>query len=86
MSTLFFAGDKGRFSSGFDISVFEEIHRTGNFEIISLCHFVLENKTEFGLFFVWAGNISLLPNVSADLVVNRIEGLDTILNIQGSVN
>ncbi|CAM8923465.1 unnamed protein product [Rhodiola kirilowii] len=47
VKAIVLTGKGGRFSSGFDISVFQTIHRTGN--------------------------ISLLPNVSVDLVVNRIE-------------
>ncbi|GMH23810.1 hypothetical protein Nepgr_025653 [Nepenthes gracilis] len=40
-------GEGGRFSGGFDINVFEKVHKTGD--------------------------ISLLPDVSVDLLVNRIE-------------
>lgn len=47
VKAIVLTGDNGKFSGGFDINVFAEIHKTGN--------------------------VSLLPDVSVDLVVNTIE-------------
>ncbi|THG10990.1 hypothetical protein TEA_024353 [Camellia sinensis var. sinensis] len=54
VKAIVLTGNAGKFSGGFDINVFQNVHKTGN--------------------------ISILPDVSIDLVVNTIEGPYNILN------
>lgn len=78
---LVIEGNGGRFSGGFDINVFQKVHGAGMRLLFSLvveysviyirfCYFVF-TTVPCGL----AGDVSLMPDVSVELVVNLIEGL-----------
>lgn len=75
------AGHSGRFSGGFDINVFEKVHKTGRITfILSLCSSLLCPLNLFLKIGIWmvTDNVSLLPDVSVDLVMNIMEGKRTV--------
>ena len=76
MKLLFILGENGKFSGGFDINVFEKVHKTGNFLYFDLIDNDVTHYTrmKFMKLLVLSGDLSILPDVSVDLLVNTIEG------------
>lgn len=79
-----FPGAGGKFCGGFDINVFTKVHQTGNGMPSTLCccldHSTLLAYRKLFLSLTWAtlvaGDVSLMPDVSVELVSNMMEGMD----------
>lgn len=84
-SLYFYSGNGGRFSGGFDINVFQKVHGTGRITLISSSYssrLCLSGHPcwKIGIGLNLAGDISQMPDVSVDLVVNTMEGSWHCLN------
>ena len=72
---LIISGNGGRFSGGFDINVFQQVHKTGTQVSSVVKFFFIVKSCVVDNIFSWAGDISLMPEVSIDLVCNLMEGI-----------
>jgi len=71
------SGNNGRFSGGFDINVFQQVHKTGKVSSVVSTYLYSESNWCYGF---WdscflAGDLSLMPEVSVELVCNLMEGI-----------